>query len=357
MNQAEKQFRFDLQVFAEDVPESAPEAAPAEETVQSAPEATPPEDSPQEPQKHISEMTDDEQTEYIKKHFLNEGGRPRKEDKPQEPQGQGEAVQPQQEPQAEPTFEIVHNGEKKQVTQSELINLAQQGFDYTQKTQALAQQRRELEQKEAQFQQQRQPQQQVNPAQRAEENYKMAVNAACGRLGIALDDFNQFDPVHAFALQQVVVEANMRMGQQMNERRAVEQEVTSFAQEIKADPMGKEISDHYEEQLLRRLLDPKQGAEAQKAVMAYSRFVNNQATMQDCKVLKEHWAYVKKELTKAKTPPAPPKPVAQPPRTEAPGVGRSSGNGGVMDVRKLRDLSNDPDRQMAYMKSLGIFND
>jgi hypothetical protein len=76
-------------------------------------------------------------------------------------------------------------------------------------------------------------------------------------------------------------------------------------------------------------------------------------------VLKEHWAFVKSKLAKAQTPPSvPQKPPIVPPKTETPCVGRSASNGGgVMDVRKLRSLANDPDRQMQYMKSLGIFND
>jgi hypothetical protein len=92
--------------------------------------------------------------------------------------------------------------------------------------------------------------------------------------------------------------------------------------------------------------------------MAYSRFNAGNPTKQDCAVLKEHWSYVKGQLAKAQTPPpVPQKPPIVPPKTEAPGVGRSANTGGVMDVRKLRSLANDPDRQMAYMKSLGIFND
>ena len=42
----------------------------------------------------------------------------------------------------EPTEEIVWNGETKAVTKTELKQLAQQGFDYTQKTQQLAEERR-----------------------------------------------------------------------------------------------------------------------------------------------------------------------------------------------------------------------
>lgn len=364
MNQAEKQFRFDLQIFAEEgTPEIAPEATPEVATETAPAEAAAPAqtDSTPEPEKHISEMTDDEQTEYIKKHFLNEGGRPKKEEQPQGEQGQG-ATQPAQEPQAEPTFEIVHNGEKKQVTQSELINLAQQGFDYTRKTQALAQQRREFEAQMAQYQQRQQPQQvqpQVNPSEQMNVQYKQAVAVASHQLGINPEDFNQFDPVHAFALQNVIVRANMQAGRQISERQAVANEVRDFMVEIQKDPMTQDINNHFEEYILKRGMESRDGIAAAGAIAeAYSRFNAGAATKRDCAVLKEHWAYVKSQLSKAQAPPAPQKPPIVPPKTEAPGVGRSASNGGgAMDVRKLRSLANDPDRQMQYMKSLGIFND
>lgn len=54
---------------------------------------------------------------------------------------------------AEELETITHNGEEKQLTKAELKELAQQGFDYTQKTQQLAEARRYVEQ-QAQFNQQ-----------------------------------------------------------------------------------------------------------------------------------------------------------------------------------------------------------
>lgn len=53
-----------------------------------------------------------------------------------------EDSQEETEEEAEETEEIVWNGETKVLTKSELKSLAQQGFDYTQKTQQLAEERR-----------------------------------------------------------------------------------------------------------------------------------------------------------------------------------------------------------------------
>lgn len=49
----------------------------------------------------------------------------------------------------EPEFEIVHAGEKKRVKQSELVELAQKGVDYTKKTEEVAASRREVEAEKA----------------------------------------------------------------------------------------------------------------------------------------------------------------------------------------------------------------
>lgn len=362
MNQVERQFAFDLQIFAEDAPEvqeSTTDAAPSEVTESVEPQATTEQDS--QPDKHISEMTDDEQTEYIKRHFLDDEPKepPQQEPKEEPAQAPQQAAEPQA-PAQEPTFEITVQGEKKQVTQSELIKLAQMGEDYTKKCQTLADQRRQFEAQVQQFQQRQQPQQQqVNPTERMNAQYREAVGAACRSMGIKPEEFNQFDPVHAFALQNVIVQANMQVGRQVSERQAVEAEIRDFMTEIQKDPMTQDINSHFEEYILKRGMETREGLQAAGAIAeAYSRFNAGRATKRDCAVLKEHWAYVKSQLSKAQAPVAPPKPPVVPPKTETPGVGRSANNGGgVMDVRKLRSLASDPDRQMQYMKSLGIFND
>lgn len=78
---------------------------------------------------------------------------------PEEPEDEEEATTEETEeeaPKAEELETIVHNGEEKQLTKAELKELAQQGFDYTQKTQQLAEQRRYVEQQEQYVRQQAQ---------------------------------------------------------------------------------------------------------------------------------------------------------------------------------------------------------
>lgn len=68
--------------------------------------------------------------------------------------------------QAQPTvdeFEIVHNGTQKRLSREETIKLAQQGFDYTQKTMALAEQGKAMQQQLQRVQQMEQMQQALAP--------------------------------------------------------------------------------------------------------------------------------------------------------------------------------------------------
>lgn len=82
---------------------------------------------------------------------------------PEESANEAESTEDQEadESEAEPEGEeetdvIVHNGEEKKLTKAEIKELAQQGFDYTQKTQQLAEQRRYVEQQAQMVQQQAQ---------------------------------------------------------------------------------------------------------------------------------------------------------------------------------------------------------
>lgn len=65
-----------------------------------------------------------------------------------------EPVDEQPQPEAEPEFDITYRGETKKLKKSELIDLAQKGFDYTTKTQSLGEERRRHSDQVAAFQRQ-----------------------------------------------------------------------------------------------------------------------------------------------------------------------------------------------------------
>lgn len=355
MNQAMEQFIWDIQRFAEEMAADAT-TAPAGDTPQEATQETQAEE-PQEESgaqgKPFGEMSEEEQLSYLRDNYLDEG-KPKEEPKKEEQPVQAEAQT------EEPTFEVTINGQKQRVTQSELLNGYQRQADYTRKTQELASQRRQLEALAAamqvqKMQQQGQPQGQ-GQASRIDSDYEAAKAIAERELGIKPGEYNPYDPRHTFALQTVMIRANLNASNAMNERQRVESEVRSFEAETAKDPMRQEVYGNFERYIFERgMKSPEECAKAQQVALSLSRFNSNAATLQDCRVLREHYAYTKAALEGSKKPPAP-RPQVTPPRTETAGPSSAKGMPNVLDKAKLRALSHDPDAQMAYMKRLGIFD-
>jgi hypothetical protein len=81
------------------------------------------------------------------------------EEAPEESEGE-EVEQPEGEDdeaqQDEPTFKLKHEGKEVELPQSEVVELAQKGFDYTQKTMAVAEERKAVEAERSQAEQYRQ---------------------------------------------------------------------------------------------------------------------------------------------------------------------------------------------------------
>lgn len=363
MNQALEQFIWDLQIFAEgEAAETTGETTGQEAEVATQEDNTPqeaqpetPQETPQETPKSYAEMSQDEQLDFIKQNFL-EDEKPKKEE-PKEEHVQAE--EPQTAPTEEPTFEVTIDGEKKQVTQSELINGYQRQADYTRKTQALADERRQVDAMLAalKLQEQTAPKQDKPQTNPLDDEMQAAVARAERDLGIKPGEFNQFDPRHNFALQRAIADAHLYQMTLQREQQQVQAEVQAFAQEVQKDPMAKQISDSFRQYILKMGMEsPESGLKAQAVAMAMARYDAGQMTLADTKLLKEHWNYVKGELTKAQKPAqAVQKPIVQPPKTETPGTRSSSNMPHVLDKNKLRSLSRDPDGQLNYLKSLGIF--
>lgn len=350
MNQAETQ--FNLQLFAEG--ETVEDSGQAAEQPQDDFEAS-----------KLRGMSQEDQIGYLSKHgFMGD------EEEPKEEEGKAEPVQAEQpqteevkqEPAEEPTFEIQYNGQKMKVKQSELINLAQQGFDYTKKTQQLADQRRQYEAliAAAQVQKATQPQETKPKENRLQAEYQAAVSQAEQLLGIQPGEFNQFDPQHSFALQQIIMAGAVQRDHAQRQYEAVAREVQAFWAEEKKDPAAmQEVGDHFDEYLLKLgMSSPEGAAKAQGLAYAKERYLREQATPEDLAALKEHWNYVKTELAKAKQaiPTPVPKPPVNPPKTETPGASNTKETPKVLDRQQLRALSSDPDQQIAYLKTLGIFS-
>lgn len=348
MNQAEKQFVFDLQRFAEEAapaPETADEAKPeAQGTTEAETQAparneTPPEtdgaegssakEAPPDFSK-LGAMTQDEQLAFLRKHgFTDEA--PEEPEAPKAPETKTEDTQKdagdhaEQAPAApEQEFEVTVDGQKVKVKLSELLNGYQRQADYTRKTQALADERRQVDAMMAALKVREGTKSGESkadqPANQVQKDYDAAVAEAERRLGLKPGEFNQFDPQHNFALQQVSIERASARSTQA----AVQKEVQEFVAQAQQDPMTKDIDDNFLVCLLRRGTESKEGAEKALAISgARERLMNNQATHADTELLKEHWEYTRQQLQKAKAPQQtavqPPAPKPEPPKTETPG--------------------------------------
>lgn len=195
-----------------------------------------------------------------------------------------------------------------------------------------------------------------NPKASVSDDYKAAVAQAEKDLGIAPGEFNQFDPEHNFALQRVIVRNSQQQASQQATQSAVIEDVRDFVAKAQADPMTPEIDNNYDVYLFKLGQSSPEGAQKAMAIaQAKQRFINNQATTADTKILREHWNYVRSELMKAKAPasatPTTPTPKPEPPKTETPGQAAGKTRE-PFNARKLRGL--DTKSQIAALRRAGF---
>lgn len=252
----------------------------------------------------------------------------------------------------EPMVTVKVDGQEMQVKQSELVAGYQRGADYTRKTQELAAEKKrynELLEKVAMGKADKP--EAPKPVDTIKEQYDAATAEVERRLGLQPGDFNQFDSVHSYALQQVQLENNSKQLAQ----RQLAAEINDFVAQAQRDPMAAEIDNNFDAYMFKMGAESAEGQNKALVLMASkARFLAGQATRQDTEILKAHWDYVKSALT-AKTATAPITTVkknANPPMTEAPGAGKVSETRQKLDNKKLRTMNTDS--QFETLKKLGI---
>lgn len=369
MNQAGMQFMFDLQRFAEDVPsaEAEPETAEAE-GAEDVPAATSEDSKAEESASEapdyaaLGDMSQSEQVAFLRRHGLTgetkEADVPEAEEAPEDDEAAAtdEADSSEQE---EPAYEVTVDGEKQRVKLSELLSGYQRQADYTRKTQALAEERRQVDAMLAALKVEKQKDAGRAADDKAksggiQQEYEAAVREAEKMLGIGAGEFNSFDPQHAFALQKVMMEGASRR----TAAQEVQSIVQAFAAEAQKDPMSSAIDAHFNQYLFERgAASPEGGKQAARIAEAQGRFMRGQATRADCDVLKEHWEYVRGKL-KAQTVPKKEEKVVQdapvPPKTETPGTGRGAERRAALDVHKLGRMT--AGQQLAALKRAGVLS-
>lgn len=340
--------------------EQEPQQAEPQKDVQEDVSATEKEDSTPD-MKSLGGMSAGEQLAYLKKHgYLgssdDETDEEPAEEKTEPQQKDEDAGQAEAPASDDPEYEITVDGKPMKVKLSELKQGYQRQADYTRKTQALADERREVDAMMAALKVKKNTETQEtekkdNPKNSVSDDYKAAVAQAEKDLGIAPGEFNQFDPEHAFALNRVVA----RNSQQQASRSAVVDEINNFVAEAQKDPLTPEIDKNFNVYLFELGRQSPEGAQKAMAIAAANqRLYNKQATLKDTKLLREHWNYVKDQLTKKAQSQevqekATPKP--EPPKTETPGQTESKSRE-PFNPHKLSGLSTK--QQIAALRRAGF---
>ncbi len=184
----------------------------------------PQEGTPQEPEKEDPEpefyLDDNGELQWNTDEFDSKDEEDSKADEEEEQPESTEQEQGTESEQGEPKYKVKVDGEEIEVTQDELLRGYMRQRDYTQKTQALAEQRRQFEQYRPQYQQpQYQPQQE--PQEQKETLNDIAKDLAARQLGLkSAEELSELDFNHITAVveakQALINQRNAMINRQMN---------------------------------------------------------------------------------------------------------------------------------------------
>nr|DAX91113.1 MAG TPA: Scaffolding protein [Caudoviricetes sp.] len=167
-------------------------------------------------------------------------------------EGQAEPTEPENATPEPQMYTVKVDGQEMQVPLEELLNGYQRQADYSRKTQALADERRQLQQQYAQYQQpqvQPEPQEPQQPQFTQAEYYNKLAEFAKGEvernLGVEFDELN---PVHIAALTDSVATIKA----QIYEQQSIQKNFANVVNQFRQDPNFQEI-DRYAEWRLQNM--------------------------------------------------------------------------------------------------------
>lgn len=282
------------------------------------------------------------------------------EDSEGEPPVQEEKPEEQPEAQPEPQkYTVKIDGVEQEVTLDELMKGYMKGSDYTRKTQALAEERRQLQsmygQRNPNMGQPQQPVQPPEPPKPSPKDYyknlsEYAVKEVSKELG---EEYDEYNPIHQAALADVISTVKARM----YERNVGQQQIQSVYDKYAQDPNFADI-DRYAAQRLQQL-------PYQQAVQIQNALRSNNAKVVDAYMAAVRDEYYRsrgyipaEEAQKAKEVPVatPAKPVqkAKPPFAEPTGVAKQNVQTTKnLDYSKLGKMTLDQQAQIAAKLGLG----
>lgn len=303
MNQAEKQFIFNLQMFNEET--SAPSEQSQPEVIQNE---TPIVQT--ETKQDFNQMSAKDQANFFEKQFLTPKETPVTVKEPVVEQVIEEPVVV--EPvavveQAEPTYtpeEIASVGidklDPKRLPEAMQPYYKSMLADYTRKTQAIAEQKRQAEQ----LQQYQKPPEQPKTIDRLRQERLQDITAVEqilneGNSGERIE-YNQFDDDHAYIMKRV---SDYRV---YNERQqsSVAEANNKLVQREQADPEFSNIVAHAEKELVALAGSSMEGFNmANQILAANQRLEHRQATADDIQLIETFWVNTKTKYKASKTKP------------------------------------------------------
>lgn len=254
MEETNKDFDFNIQLFAEGEQPTVDNTPVEQPTQDSNPEPSAPQEAQEEDNDFDWKVDENGDVQFNPAMFEDD-----EEESPSAPEPQVQEEQPQTPPEPQ-KFTVKVDGVDKEVTLDELRNGYMMNSDYTRKTQALADKRKQLESQYAQRNpnqgQPQQPQNGQQPQQHAQPNkvdpkeyYKnlsdYAIKHVQDNLG---EDFDEYNPVHQAALADEISTIKAKM----YERNVSQQEMQTVASKYAQDPNFNEI-DKYAAQVLQQM--------------------------------------------------------------------------------------------------------
>lgn len=243
----------------------------------------------------------------------------------------------------EPKFKIKVAGEEKELPISELIKLAQQGEDYTKKTQAVSQERRELDEMKAKLEMlTAQTAPKVDPlieANREVEAFRQNFLQVTGQ------EFNEYDISH----QAIFLDYKQQGAYQKQAQQQIQQATNHVRQQIQADPS---LLQDFDTAMYGLLATETGRSEFNKVYEAKSRVLHGNPTVDDLQLVDQFYIKAKSVKQVTTKPKVMPQTKQTPPKVERAGTSVNEDNkpafnkkafaGGSLDdqksmIRKLRE--------------------
>ena len=333
MKQAEKHFILNLQLFADEGTTST-------------------EDTAQNIGNEFAQASWEEKAQMLRD-YNNQSEQPAEEEKEEqeEPADTEEVEQPETdstetEQAEEPKFKIKVSGEEKELPISELIKLAQMGENYTQKTQAVSQERKELDEMKAKLEMlTAQTAPNVDPLTEAKrkadffiEQFRLATISTQNPDGVEYDKYD-YTGVHDAIMDEIKQKVNF----QQSQKQQIQQATNHVRQQIQADPS---LLQDFDTAMYGLLATETGRSEFNKVYEAKSRVLHGNPTVDDLQLVDQFYIKAKSVKQVTTKPKVMPQTKQTPPKVERAGVSVSEDTKPTFNKKAFASASQDDQKSM-----------